>query len=76
MQFFILFVSSFEHLKFSINEKYFKNNYENPNYYVSFVIFQKYKNVVLKSVHLFGWLFWLYFYPFVVLHNFMLNIMI
>jgi hypothetical protein len=27
------FVSKFEHVNFSINEKYFKNNYDNPNYY-------------------------------------------
>jgi hypothetical protein len=27
---------------------------ENPNYYALFVIFQTYKNVVLKSVHLLG----------------------
>jgi hypothetical protein len=28
------------------------------------VIFQTYKNVVKKSVHSFGWLLWLCFYPF------------
>jgi hypothetical protein len=27
------------------------------------VIFQTYKNVVLKSVHSLGWLLWLCFYP-------------
>jgi hypothetical protein len=45
------FVSSFEHVKFAINEKYSKNNYNNPNYYASLVIFQTYKNVVLRNVH-------------------------
>jgi hypothetical protein len=25
----------FEHAKFVVNEKYSKNNYDNPNYYVS-----------------------------------------
>jgi hypothetical protein len=29
-------------------------NYGNPNYYVSLVIFQTYKNVVLRSVHSLG----------------------
>jgi hypothetical protein len=37
-------VSSYEHVNFAINEKYFKKNYDNPNYYNSFVIFQTYKN--------------------------------
>jgi len=45
------FVSSFEHVNFAINEKYSKKHYDNPNYYASFVIFQTYKNVILKSVH-------------------------
>jgi len=49
-------VLNFEHINFAINEKYSKNIYENPNYYGSFVIFQTYKNVVLMSVHSFGWL--------------------
>ncbi len=40
---------------------------ENPNYYALFVIFQTYKNVVLKSVHLLGWLLWLCFYPITML---------
>jgi hypothetical protein len=34
-----LFVSSFEHVNFAINEKYSQKNYDNPNYYVSLVIF-------------------------------------
>jgi hypothetical protein len=50
------FASSFEHVKFAINEKYSKNNNYNPNYYVSFVIFQTYKNVVLRNVHSLRWL--------------------
>ncbi len=48
------FVSSFEHVNFAINAKYSNNFYNNPNYYVRFVIFQTYKNVVLKSVHSLG----------------------
>jgi hypothetical protein len=40
------FVSSFEHINFAINEKHSKNIYDNPNYYVSFFIFQTCKNVV------------------------------
>jgi hypothetical protein len=62
MQKYFWFVSSFEHAKFAINEKYSKKNYDNPNYYVSLVIFQTYKNVVLKSVHSHGWFLWLWFY--------------
>jgi hypothetical protein len=50
MQKYFLFVSSFEHVNFAINEKYSKNNYDNPNYYASLVIFQTYKNVVLRNV--------------------------
>jgi hypothetical protein len=56
------FVSSFEHVKFAINKIYSKKNYDNPNYYFSLVIFQTYKNVVLRSVHSLGWLLWLWFY--------------
>jgi hypothetical protein len=41
---------------FAINEKYSHKNYENPNYYVSFVIFQTYKNAILRNVNSFGWL--------------------
>jgi hypothetical protein len=44
----------FEHIKFVINGKYSQKNYDNPNYYASFMIFQTYKNVVLKIVHSFG----------------------
>jgi len=51
-----LFVSSFEHVNFSINGKYSKIFYDNPNYYASLVIFQTYKNIVLRSVHSLGWL--------------------
>jgi hypothetical protein len=49
-------MSSFEHVNFAINGKYSKNNNNNPNYYVSFVIFQTYENGVLKNVHSLGWL--------------------
>jgi hypothetical protein len=47
-------VSNFENVNFAINGKYFKKNYDSPNYYVSFVIFQTYKNAVLKSVYSLG----------------------
>jgi hypothetical protein len=47
-------MSNFEHVNFVINGKYFPKNYDNPNYCASLVIFQTYKNVVLKSVHSFG----------------------
>jgi hypothetical protein len=49
----IWFVLSFEHIKFTINKKYFKKLYDNPNYYASLVIFQTYKNTntVFKNVH-------------------------
>jgi hypothetical protein len=50
-------VSSFEHVKFAINEKYSQKKNDNPNYYVSLVIFPTYKNVILRSVHSLGWLF-------------------
>ncbi len=63
MQKHFLFVSSFEHINFAINEKYSKFFYDNPNYYVSLMIFQTYKNVFLRSVHSLGWLLWLWFYP-------------
>jgi hypothetical protein len=36
--------------------------WDNPNYYASIVIFQRYKNVVLRSVHSLGWIFLLWFY--------------
>jgi hypothetical protein len=50
MQKHFLFLSSFEHENFAINAKYSKKHYDNPNYYASFLIFQIYKNVVLRSV--------------------------
>ncbi len=68
MQKHFLFVSSFEHVKISINEKYFKKNYDNSNYYASLVIFQTYKNAILKSVHSLGWLLLLWFYLAVILN--------
>jgi hypothetical protein len=49
-------VSIFEHVNFAINGKYSKKIYENPNYYASLVIFQTYKNAVLRNVHSIGWL--------------------
>jgi hypothetical protein len=36
---------------FAINGKYSHKNYENPNYYVSFVIFQTYKNAILRNIN-------------------------
>jgi len=33
MQFFFGCVSNFKHINFAIDEKYFKNFYNNPNYY-------------------------------------------
>jgi hypothetical protein len=53
---FFLFVSSFENVNFAINKIYFNKNYDNLNYYASIVIFQIYKNVVLRNVHSLGWL--------------------
>jgi len=38
-------MSIFEHVKFAINRKHLLKTYDNPNYYVSLVIFQTYKNV-------------------------------
>jgi hypothetical protein len=51
MQKHFLFVSSFKHVNFAINGKYFKNCC------ASLVIFQTYKHVVLRSVHSLGGLF-------------------
>jgi hypothetical protein len=48
-------VLSFEHVNFLIIGKYSQKIYDNPNYYVSLVIFQTYKNVILKNVHSLGW---------------------
>jgi len=48
------FVAKFEHVNFAINGNYFEFFNENPNYYVSLVIFQTYKTLVLKSVHPLG----------------------
>jgi hypothetical protein len=49
-------VSNFEHVNFEINGKYSKKNYDNPNYYVALMIFQTYKNAILRGVHSLGWL--------------------
>ncbi len=61
-------VSSFKNVNFAVNGKYSKTNYDNPNYYVSFVIFQTYKNIIKKSVHSLEWFLLLCFYLFVK-HN-------
>jgi len=58
-----LFLLSFEHVNFVINEKYSQKDYENPNYYASLMIFQTYKNAILRNVHLLGQLLWFWFYP-------------
>jgi hypothetical protein len=65
MQKYFWFVLSFEHINFAINEECFKKYYDNPNYYASLVIFQTYKNTILKSVHSLEWLLWLCFYPYI-----------
>jgi len=52
---FFSFVSSFEHINFAINGKYSQKHYDNSNYCVSFMIFQTYKNAILRSVHAFTW---------------------
>jgi hypothetical protein len=49
-------VSSFEHVNFAINGKYSKKFNDNPNYYASLVIFQTYKNAILRNVHSLGWI--------------------
>jgi hypothetical protein len=36
--------------------KIFQKNYDSLNYYVSTMILQTYKNVVLKSIRSLGWL--------------------
>jgi hypothetical protein len=35
----ILFLASFKHVNFAINEKYIKKKKDNPNFYTSLVIF-------------------------------------
>jgi hypothetical protein len=48
-------VSSFEHVNFATDGTYSKKHYDNPKYYVSFVIFQTYKNAILGvSTHVGG----------------------
>jgi len=42
---------------FGIDRKqFFKSHYDNPNYYASLLIFQIYKNIILRNVHSLGWL--------------------
>jgi hypothetical protein len=53
----------FESINIVISGKYSQKIYENLKYYASFVIFQTYKNSILRSLHSLGWLFWLCFYP-------------
>jgi hypothetical protein len=48
---------SFEDVNFTINGKYSQKHYDNPNYYFPLVVFQTYKNAILRNVHSsFGWL--------------------
>jgi hypothetical protein len=49
-------IECFEHVNFAINGKCSKKNNDNSNYYVSLMIFQTYKYVVLRSVHSLEWL--------------------
>ncbi len=57
------FVSNFEHIKFSINGKYSNFFYDNPNYYVSFVIFQTYKNEIFFKCPVIWVALWPCFFP-------------
>jgi len=66
------FVSSFEHVKFAVNGKYSQKIYENPNYYIFLVIFQTYKNAILKNVHSPKWFLWLWFYPYINMIKYLL----
>jgi hypothetical protein len=50
MQKYFWFVLGFEHTNFATIEKYSQNYYDNLSYYVSLVIFQIYKKVVLRNV--------------------------
>jgi hypothetical protein len=67
MQTHFWFVSNFHNVNFTINKKYSQKNYDNLNYYASFVIFQTYKNAILRNVHSFGWFLWLWFCPMALL---------
>jgi hypothetical protein len=53
---FLKFVSNFENVNLQLMENIAKK-IDNPNYYASLVIFQTYKNTILRSVHSLGWLF-------------------
>jgi hypothetical protein len=50
-------MSSFDHVNFTINGKYSQKHYDNPNYDAALVIFQTYKNEILRNVHSLGWFF-------------------
>jgi hypothetical protein len=45
------FLICVKHVNFAIDGNHSKNFYGNPNYCGSLVIFQTYKNVILRSVH-------------------------
>jgi hypothetical protein len=47
-------MSSFDNINFTINGKYSQKHYDNPKYYASLVIFEIYKNAILRNVHSFG----------------------
>jgi len=48
-------VSKFEHVNFAVNEKYSKKIVGIQTIIASLVIFQTYKNAVLRNVHSLGW---------------------
>jgi len=49
-----LFLSNFENVTFEINGKNSKKNDDNSKYYASYMIFQTYKNAILRNVHSLG----------------------
>jgi hypothetical protein len=51
-----LFLSNFENVTFEINGKNSKKKIDdNSNYFASYMIFQTYKNAILRNVHSLGW---------------------
>jgi hypothetical protein len=50
-----LFLSNFENVTFEINGKNSKKKIDdNSNYFASYMIFQTYKNAILRNVHSLG----------------------
>jgi hypothetical protein len=56
MQKHFLFVSSFKHVSFIVNETYSKKILQSKPLCFLYMIFETYKNVVLNNVHSLGWL--------------------